>query len=355
MKVIFGLLIALILSGCATRQPVDFSAFRAASPRSILVVPVVNQSLEVDAANYMLTTMSVPLAEKGYYVFPVNTVKFVLEQEGFYEPERIQQQRPADLAQFFDADAVLFVTISRWDAQYVVITTTVTVAVSYVMYDRQGNVIWKADKQMQYTPQAQSGGHPIATLIAAAIQAAVTKAAPNYMPLARQANQLVFVVEPTALPDGPYVTGAVQANAQPGQRSAGTIALAPAAPTQETPVATAAGTAPKARALDAPVEAARGSQPPAPPAAVTQPTKAEAPAAPAATPMVMTAQAAPAARRSGQSSFEIEKMGREKNCDANARAWLVSQEPGVELYTYQCNASDTWNMRCEFRQCRRVN
>jgi len=200
-------LVALLTAGCATtKAPVDNSAFRAAAPRSILVVPVVNQSLEVDAANYFLTTMSVPLAEKGYYVFPVNTVKFVLEQEGFYEPERIQQQQPADLARFFDADAVLFVVISRWDAQYLVLTTTVTVDLAYQMYDRNGQRIWSAKKQLQYSPQMQNAGHPIATLIAAAISAAITKAAPNYMPLARQANQLVFVVEGTAIPDGPYAT-----------------------------------------------------------------------------------------------------------------------------------------------------
>jgi hypothetical protein len=205
MRLLIALSALLIIAGCATtKAPTDLSAFRAAAPRSILVVPVVNQSLEIDAANYMLTTMTVPLAEKGFYVFPVNTVKVVLEQEGFYEPERIQAQSPADLAKFFDADAVLFVSISRWDAQYVVLTTTVTVNLSYRMFDRNGVQIWSAQKQLQYSPQVQSGGNPIVTLIAAAINAAVTKAAPNYMPLARQANQMVFVLEGTAIPDGPY-------------------------------------------------------------------------------------------------------------------------------------------------------
>jgi hypothetical protein len=205
MKSPLILLLALGLAGCAaTRAPADLSAFRAAAPRSIVVVPVVNRSLEVDAANYMLTTISVPLAEKGYYVFPVHTVKFVLEQEGFYEPERVQQQPPADIAQFFDADAVLFVTIDRWDAQYILFSTTVTVGVNYRMYNRQGQEIWKADKQLQYAPQQSQGGNPLASLIAAAITAAITKASPNYMPLARQANQQVFSIDGTALPEGPY-------------------------------------------------------------------------------------------------------------------------------------------------------
>lgn len=56
-----------------------------------------------------------PLAE-GFYVFPVNTTKTVLEQEGFYEGEQIHQQPPEALARMFGADAVLYVTIKRWDA-----------------------------------------------------------------------------------------------------------------------------------------------------------------------------------------------------------------------------------------------
>src|SRR5688500_10335851 len=128
-----GMATALGVGGCATIQPYDFSEFQKAPPRSILVVPVVNRSLDVDASNYVLSTLSVPLAELGYYVFPVNTVKVVLEQEGFYEPEQVRKLEPAQLAALFGADAVLYVTINRWDAQYVVLSTMVTVEFDYEM------------------------------------------------------------------------------------------------------------------------------------------------------------------------------------------------------------------------------
>jgi len=59
--------------------------------------------------------------------------------------------------------------------------------------------------------------------------------------------------------------------------------------------------------------------------------------------------------RRGQSSFEIERMGRARNCSIEAQAWLVSQEPGLEHYTYQCSVNETWNLRCEFRQCTVLN
>jgi len=128
-----------LLTGCVA-QPVkqDLSAFYSAAPRSILVVPTVNKSLDVEAPNFLLSTLSVPLAEKGYYVFPVNTVKFVLEQEGFYEGESIHQQPPGSLAKLFGADAVLYVTINNWDAKYAFLSTVVTVDFDYRMADRNG-------------------------------------------------------------------------------------------------------------------------------------------------------------------------------------------------------------------------
>jgi hypothetical protein len=196
---------ALLLAGCATQQAkTDLSAFNAAKPRSILVVPAVNKSLDVDAPNYLLTTLTVPLAEKGYYVFPVHTAKTVLEQEGFYDGDQVQKQAPETLARLFGADAVLFVTINRWDAQYAVFATTVTVDFDYRLVYKDGTEIWKANKKMQYTPQQQNTGNPLANLIASAVTAALERAKPNYMPLAQMANVQVLAMDPTAIPNGPY-------------------------------------------------------------------------------------------------------------------------------------------------------
>lgn len=202
---LFLCLLAAVLTGCVS-APIkkDLSAFNAAAPRSILVVPAVNKSLDVDAPNYLLSTLTVPLAEKGFYVFPVNTARFILEQEGFYEGDQVHKQPPEALAKLFGADAVLYVTINRWDAQYAIIAATVTVEFDYRMVSKDGSEIWQATQRMQYSPQNNNSGHPLAMLISAAINAAIARAAPNYLPLTQQANQMVFVLGPNAIPNGPY-------------------------------------------------------------------------------------------------------------------------------------------------------
>ena len=202
---VLGVAIA-VTTGCVTQPTkVDQSALLAAAPRSILVVPTINQSLDVDAPNYVLAALPIPIAEKGYYVFPVNTTKFVLEQEGFYEAERIHQQPPETLAKLFGSDAVLYVAIKQWDAKFSLLTTVVTVEFDYRLVSKDGVELWKENKRMQYQPQNNnSASSPLAALLSAVISAAVARAVPNYMPLTQQANQAVFVLGPNALPNGPY-------------------------------------------------------------------------------------------------------------------------------------------------------
>lgn len=198
-------LMVLILTGCATNEPFNWSPFIAADPKSILVVPVLNNTVDVDAPLYALSTLSVPLAERGYYVFPVNTVKVVLEQEGLYQGESVKELGSEVLSELFGADSVLYVEIDQWDAKYALLATTVTVDINYVLDDKSGNQIWAEDVTMKYTPQQSSSGNPLVDLVAAAITAGITRAAPNYIPLMQQANEAAFVKGKRALPDGPYL------------------------------------------------------------------------------------------------------------------------------------------------------
>lgn len=206
------LLIVIIFSinaaGCATLQPKDYTDFNAANIKSILVVPVVNNSVDVTAPDYFLSTISIPVAEHGYYVFPVNLVKRTLEDDGLSDAHLVHSAPATKLCELFGADAALYISIERWDAQYLLLTTTVTVELSYILKSGvTGDVIWQDKQTRQYSPQSSSGGHPIVTLVSMLVNAAVAKAAPNYMPLAKQANAMAFQYPGPGFPYGHYVKG----------------------------------------------------------------------------------------------------------------------------------------------------
>lgn len=197
--------ISLLLGGCASVEKKDYTQFRLAEPRSILVLPVVNRSVDVDAPDYFLSTISRPIAERGYYVFPVNLTKRILEDDGLSDADLVHKTDPTRLKELFGADAILYISIERWDARYVIFSTTVTVEFSYSLKDgKTGEELWGANEKIVYQPQRSNSGNALADLVAQAVVAAVTKAAPNYIPLAQRANFLAVTRPHRGIPAGPY-------------------------------------------------------------------------------------------------------------------------------------------------------
>jgi hypothetical protein len=194
----------LLLAGCASApKRYDYAHFRTEAPRSILIVPVTNKSVDVNAPDYFLATIATPLAERGYYVFPVNMVRSVLADDGLSDANLVHAGDPRRLGELFGADAVMYVSIERWDARYAVLSTAVTVELNYTIRSAHtGQELWSNHQRVVYQPRANGSG--LAGLIANAITAAMAKAAPNYMPLAHQANNGAINVKGTGLPAGPY-------------------------------------------------------------------------------------------------------------------------------------------------------
>ena len=201
--VVLAPLVALMF-GCVSAPPKhDFAQFRAENPRSILIVPVTSKSVDVNAPDYFLATISRPLAERGYYVFPVNMVRSVLSDDGLSDANLVHAGDPRRLGELFGTDAVMYISIERWEAKYAVLSTTVTVELNYSLKSAHtGAELWKNHQAVVYQPQASNAG--LAGLIADAVSAAIAKAAPNYMPLARQANHGAIDLRGTGLPAGPH-------------------------------------------------------------------------------------------------------------------------------------------------------
>ena len=194
-------LVAITAIGCAV-TPKDYTLFHQANPQSLLIVPAINNSAEVEADTYFLATVGLPLAERGYYVFPVNLTRELLIEVGLDDPGLVHQADPMRLGKLFGADAILYIQIDHWKAQYIVIDTTVQVGFSYVIKETaSGAEIWSHKETMKYS----SGSGNNQGLLGAIVAAAVTKAAPNYIPLAKKANKKAFGKKNQGIPPGPYL------------------------------------------------------------------------------------------------------------------------------------------------------
>ena len=104
------IMLTMLVVGCASHQvtPLDYSAYKQSRPRSVVILPPLNESPDVNATYSMLSQMTRPLAESGYYVFPVTLVDETFKQNGLTEAHDIHAVAPAKLREIFGADAALW-------------------------------------------------------------------------------------------------------------------------------------------------------------------------------------------------------------------------------------------------------
>ena len=116
-------LLAVVLSGCATQKGYDYTAFRQNRPKSILVLPPQNHSPDIKATYSMLSQVTYPLAESGYYVLPVAVVDETFRQNGLANPGEMHAVSPGKLRQIFGADAALYLDVQKYGTTYMVLTS----------------------------------------------------------------------------------------------------------------------------------------------------------------------------------------------------------------------------------------
>ena len=136
------------LAGCA--KPYDYTNFRQHQPRSILVMPPQNESREADAAWSYQSTVTRPLAERGYYVFPVAVVDRLMKDDGV---------SPSKAAEILGADAVLYVTLEEYSTKHQVLNAATLVKFRGRLVDvRSGLLLWERRFAIQRNSNLGSGG-----------------------------------------------------------------------------------------------------------------------------------------------------------------------------------------------------
>ncbi|MEG0067545.1 MAG: DUF799 family lipoprotein, partial [Pseudomonas sp.] len=91
VKLLVGVLALSVLGGCVKPKTVDYSAYKQARPKTILVLPPLNTSPDVKASYSLLSQVTFPLAEAGYYVLPITLVDETFRQNGLTTPDDIHQ------------------------------------------------------------------------------------------------------------------------------------------------------------------------------------------------------------------------------------------------------------------------
>jgi hypothetical protein len=186
----------IFLGACAQSKPYDYTNFRERQPRSILVMPPVNQGTDIRGTYGYLSTVTQPLAEMGYYVFPVAIVDQFLKDNGLPTPGDMQQAPLHKLAEIFGTDSVLYITLLEYGAKYKVFDSAASVHAQAKLVDaKSGTVIWDGEVfAVQNT--GGGGGGLLGALVAAAVNQVVSSTKDVAHLVSMDANSMLFTGQP---------------------------------------------------------------------------------------------------------------------------------------------------------------
>ncbi len=181
----------LLLAGAASCASSDIAVsdrLLEAQPRSILVLPPLNTTVETEASYGSLSSVTVPLAEAGYYVFPVAVVDTMMRENGLPTPEEMHSVPMAKLDEIFAPDAVLYLTVTEWGTSYQLISSTTRVSIEGRLVDPSTGVeLWSGTNALAQSSNSGQGG--LVGMLAGAVVNQIASAASDPSPgLARQVN-----------------------------------------------------------------------------------------------------------------------------------------------------------------------
>lgn len=188
--VFIAAIIALVLTSCETTTRLSqYPKMYDEHPVTLLVMPPINNTTNVEAKDLLYTSISKPLAEAGYYVISPLLSYEVLRNESAYDAELFIDKPLNKFGEFFGADAVVFSTIETWAKQGLGIRTVLHYTIksthtNEVVFDRTCDLYLDFDNSSSST----SGFGALLDLAVAAIKTAIS----DHIVAARKANNYVF-------------------------------------------------------------------------------------------------------------------------------------------------------------------
>ena len=158
-------------------------------PVTLLVMPPINNSANVEAKDLLYTSISRPLVEAGYYVISPLLAMDVLKAESAYDSENFFNAPLTAFNNFFGADAVVFSIIDSWAKKGLGIQTKIryvikSTSTNEVLFDRSCDLY--LDLSMNTKSNSALGA--LIDLAASAINTAAT----DHIVAARKANYFIL-------------------------------------------------------------------------------------------------------------------------------------------------------------------
>ena len=166
-------------------------------PVSILVMPPINNTNNVEAKDLLYTSISRHIADAGYYVISPVIAMDVFKNESAYDAEYFISSSLGKFKEYFGADAVVFAVIDKWAKEGIQVHTNV----KYIVKSTTTNdILFERSCDLVLNLVKNSGNNGLLGVLVDVIATAVDVAMTEHIEAARYANYYVF----DDLPYGKY-------------------------------------------------------------------------------------------------------------------------------------------------------
>ena len=176
------------LMSTVTRES-QYAKMYEEKPVTLLVMPPINNSANVEAKDLLYTSISRPLVEAGYYVISPLLAMDVLKAESAYDSELFFDAPLTVFQNYFGADAVVFSVIDTWAKKGLGIETKIR----YVIKSAYTNeILFDRSCDLYLDLSIDSGTNGLLGALVDLAASAINTAATDHIMAARKANYYIL-------------------------------------------------------------------------------------------------------------------------------------------------------------------
>ncbi|MFA5445526.1 MAG: GNA1162 family protein [Bacteroidales bacterium] len=192
-KYLFIILLAAVVSSCGTLGNItrgsQYARLYEENPITLLVMPPINNTTNVEAKEFLYTSISRPLTEAGYYVVSPMLAMEVFKAESAYDAELFVDAPLTQFQKFFGADAVVFSEILSWTKKGFGIETTLRY---FIKSTHTGEILFDRTCELFLDLEVHSDSNSALDQLVSFAVSAINTATTEHIVAARKANYYIF-------------------------------------------------------------------------------------------------------------------------------------------------------------------
>lgn len=200
-RILYFIILCCMTASCGmistvTRES-QYAKMYEEKPITLLVMPPINNSTNVEAKDLLYTSISRPLVEAGYYVISPLLAMDVLKAESAYDSELFFDAPLTTFQNYFGADAVVFSIIDTWAKK----GTGIETKIRYVIKSAYTNeILFDRSCDLYLDLSIDSGANGLLGALVDLAASAINTAATDHIKAARKANYYIL----SDIPRGKY-------------------------------------------------------------------------------------------------------------------------------------------------------